>query len=220
MPEKVSVIYSGLDAAPAALATTDAASQEFLNKHKLNGRFILHLGNIEPRKNIAGLIAAFDILRAEDEAGEKRFSDLRLALAGASGWKNRAVYRAWQKSPYRDSIKFLGYVSAAEKEILLRQAAVFAYPSFYEGFGFPPLEAMARGVPVVCSNVSSLPEVAGRAALMVNPYRPAEIRTALELVLTDERLRARMTKAGYEQAARFSWDKTAAEYLALFKSIR
>lgn len=219
-PEKVSVIYSGLDAVPAASAATNASDQEFLDKHELNGRFILYLGNIEPRKNIAGLIAAFDALRAQAEADEKNFQDLRLVLAGASGWKNRAVYRAWQKSPYRDSIKFLGYVSATEKESLLRQAAVFAYPSFYEGFGFPPLEAMARGVPVVCSNVSSLPEVAGNAALMVNPFRPAEIRTALELVLTDQRLRTRMIKAGYEQAARFSCDKTAAEYLALFKSIK
>ncbi|MFA5184595.1 MAG: glycosyltransferase family 1 protein [Patescibacteria group bacterium] len=221
-PDKVRVIYSGNNVIKREVGAEEA--REFLVKHSLMGsaalkpaagRFILYLGNIEPRKNIRGLIEAFNLLR-DKEAARGDQSDLRLLLAGADGWKNKDIYAAWRRSPYQDDIKFLGYISKKEKEILYSISSVFVYPSYYEGFGFPPLEAMAYGLPVVCSNVSSLPEVVGGAALMINPFKPEEIARALEFALDDSRVRSRLIAAGYERARFFSWEKAAAEYLKVF----
>jgi len=226
-PEKISVIYPGNNVVRRAVSA--AEKQEFFQKHGLvradgnaSGRFILFVGNIEPRKNLHGLIAAFDALRAGSAAGLSAgadFSDVKLLIAGADGWKNREVYRAWRQSPYKDDIRFLGYISQAEKEVLYDSASVLAYPSFYEGFGFPPLEAMAYGLPVVCSNVSSLPEAVGDAALMINPFRADEIADALASVLSDNDLRVRLIAQGQERVKLFSWDKAAAEYLRLFQKL-
>ncbi|MFA5155707.1 MAG: glycosyltransferase family 1 protein [Patescibacteria group bacterium] len=222
--DKVKVIYSGNNLAKREVGAEEA--REFLVKHKLigaqalkpePGRFILYLGNIEPRKNIAGLIQAFNILRGKER--HPGSSDLRLILAGADGWKNRRIYAAWRNSPYRDDIRFLGYISKKEKEILYSLASVFAYPSYYEGFGFPPLEAMTYGLPVVCSNVSSLPEVVGEAAITINPDQPAEIAEALGLILSDEALRQHLIVAGYERAKRFSWERAADQYLEIFRNL-
>ena len=140
-------------------------------------------------------------------------------MAGANGWKNKKIYSKWKKSPYKDDIIFLGYISKKEKEILYSKSTIFIYPSFYEGFGFPPLEAMAYGLPVVCSNVSSLPEVAGDAALMINPFKPEEITSALKMILNDDGLRQTLIKKGFARASFFSWEKTAQEYLQVFREI-
>jgi glycosyltransferase involved in cell wall biosynthesis len=218
-PDKITVVYPGNNISQRIVGKTEA--QEFLSKHNLlsepngapAGRLILYLGNIEPRKNIAGLIAAFNILRA------KGFTDLKLVLAGAAGWKNQKIYTAWQNSPYQADIKFLGYISKKEKEILYSLASVFAYPSFYEGFGFPPLEALTYGLPVVCSNVASLPEVVGEAAVLINPDMPDELAHALEQVLADEELRRCLIAKGYQRLKLFSWDKTASAYLKIFQEV-
>ncbi len=211
--EKVRVIYSGLEAV-SPLPEPDIR-QQFLKTHDLGHNFILYLGNIEPRKNIVGLIYAYNLLRDANI----NLVDVKLVLAGAAGWKNRKIFQAWQDSPYKQQIKFLGYVSPVEKEILYHEANLFAYPSFYEGFGFPPLEAMARGLPVITSNVSSLPEVVGEAAITVNPYDVNDLAKAMELVIFDSRLREQLIIEGKARAKQFSWQKSAAEYLALFKSL-
>lgn len=211
-PEKITVIYSGNNLLRRELSSEEKA--EFLKVHQLAGRFVLYLGTIEPRKNIKGLIKAFNVLKAKAE-----FSDLRLVLAGAPGWKNRAILKEWRLSPYQNDIIFLGYISQKEKEILYSSATVFVYPSFYEGFGFPPLEALAYGLPVVCSNVSSLPEVVGEAAILINPAQPFEIASGIEEVLRSEELRAYLKDQAVARVAKFSWDKTAKQYLQLFKSL-
>lgn len=211
--EKVLTIYSGLNAGVPAPGPEE--ERNFFRRHELKNRFILYLGTIEPRKNIAGLIYAYNRLRDDNV----NLVDLQLVLAGANGWRNKLIYRAWEDSPYRRDIKFLGYVSAREKELLYRRAEVFIYPSYYEGFGLPPLEAMAHGLPVITSNVSSLPEVVGSAALVVNPYDINEIAKALELVVTNVEIKVRLIKAGQEQIVNFSWEKTAKKYLELFKSL-
>ncbi|MFA5024587.1 MAG: glycosyltransferase family 1 protein [Patescibacteria group bacterium] len=211
-PEKIKVIYSGSNLIKREIGVAEAT--EFLSARQISGRFILYLGTIEPRKNISGLIQAFNNLKKD-----ARFKDLKLVLAGAKGWKSRAIYQEREKSPFKNDIIFLGYISQKEKEILYSKGSVFVYPSFYEGFGFPPLEALTYGLPVVCSNVSSLPEVVGEAAILINPFKIEEITRALEMVLVDEKLQSLLQEKGYERAKFFSWNKTASEYLKLFKEL-
>ena len=211
-PDKVRVIYSGNNLPVCSLSADE--KKELVSRQGIQGRFILYVGNIEPRKNIAGLIKAFDILKKQN-----CYHDLELVLAGAPGWKDKEIYRTWQQSINQAQINFIGYIDQPTKEALYALAVAFSYPSFYEGFGFPPLEAMARGCPVVCSNVSSLPEVVGNAALLINPDRPEEIAQALSEVLSDKELAHDLSQAGQEQAKKFSWDRAAQQYLELFKSI-
>ncbi|MCX6794834.1 MAG: glycosyltransferase family 1 protein [Candidatus Falkowbacteria bacterium] len=214
---KIKVIYSGNNVVKKDWVAEKV--ETCLSKLNISGPFILYVGNIEPRKNISGLIKAYDKLRRESEEAADNFKNLGLILAGAPGWKNAPIYADWQASPYKDQIKFLGYIDEEVKEILYSRAAVFVYPSYYEGFGFPPLEAMTYGLPVVCSNVSSLPEIVAGAGIMVNPYKSEEIFEAIKLVLTDAKLRVRLIALGYARAQMFSWDKTAGEYLELFKEL-
>jgi glycosyltransferase involved in cell wall biosynthesis len=211
-PEKIEVIYSGLNFSPKSINEEEAVS--FFTSQALPSQipFILYLGNIEPRKNIAALIAAYNRFRDSGKAPRHL-----LVLAGAKGWNDRGIFRSWRDSAYRDDIIFLGYVSQSEKEILYSRAAIFAYPSFYEGFGFPPLEAMACGLPVVCSNVSSLPEVVGRGALTVDPFRPEEMAEAFSLISNDQKLREHLIEEGKKRVAAFSWEQAADKYLALFR---
>ncbi|MFA5754617.1 MAG: glycosyltransferase, partial [Patescibacteria group bacterium] len=124
-----------------------------------------------------------------------------------------------RRSPSRSDIIFLGYISQKEKEILYSRASVFVYPSYYEGFGFPPLEALAYDLPVVCSNTASLPEVVGEAAILINPFRFEEIAYAINEILRDETLRRRLIEKGRERIKLFSWDETARQYLEVFKRV-
>jgi len=210
---KIVVIYSGNNAARGVV--DEIAVQEFLLKNNLSGRLLLYLGTIEPRKNIVNLMKAYEKLRASDES----LADVKLVLAGANGWKNRQIYRQWHKSIYKNDIYFLGYINQTEKDILYSQATLFVYPSLYEGFGFPPLEAMTYGLPVVCSNVSSLPEVVGEAALMINPFEIKEISEAIMIILQDNNLRDLLIAKGLKRAEEFTWEKTAQEYLEVFKKL-
>lgn len=216
--EKIKVIYSGNNyrqVAEQGNVANFSINNNYLSQHQLQSGFILFLGNVEPRKNIIGLIHAYESLRNRrpDLAGKQ------LVIAGRRGWKSRRIFAAGEASVYKNDIKFLGYVSRREKEILYQSASIFVYPSFYEGFGFPPLEAISFGLPTVSSNVSSLPELLGKAALLVDPFNIKEISDAMEIALTDEAVRSRLVTLGKEQALTFSWLKTAQEYLELFKEL-
>lgn len=206
-------IYSGIK--KSNLSFSSEQKKSFFKKHNLKKDFIFYIGNIEPRKNIAGLIFAYNLLRDNNIS----LVNTQLVLAGSSGWKNREVYLAKENSPYRRDIKFLNYVSDLEKKILFKHAKLLAYPSYYEGFGFPPLEAMVEGVPVIASNVSSIPEVVQSAALTINPYDINDMAKAMEMIIFEEDLRKDLIKKGYSQALNFSWEKTAQEYLKVFKSL-
>lgn len=177
-------------------------------KYNLPEKFILFLGTIEPRKNIIGIIEAF-----------KKFHNLqptsyKLIIAGAKGWEFEPVMNLINKS---DNIQYIGYVEAEDKSELYKMADLFIYPSLYEGFGFPILEAMAAGTPVITSNRSSMPEVSGGAAYLVNPNNVSEIARAMELILKDECIRDSFVEKGKIQAKQFHWNKTAKEFLNLIR---
>ncbi len=206
-PDKIRVASGAI----STIFNKPAADKEKVKqKYNLPNRFILYLGAVESRKNIIGLIEAF----------EKTYSQLpnsySLVIVGSgAGWKNKQIYQRALASPLRDKIEFIGYVDAEDKPGLYSLSELFVYPSFYEGFGFPILEAMACGVPVITSNRSSLPEIANNAAYLINPNRPAEIADAIVKMLTDTNLKEHFKKLGLEQVKKFNWETAAKQWLDL-----
>ena len=224
-PDKIKVIYSGVGEEYKQITNLDLIESKTIEAKRLNevkqkynlpDNFILYLGTIEPRKNIEGIIKAYNQLRIDNSELE----DVKLIIVGGKGWKSKNIYKEWELSEYKDDIKFLDYISSENKVYLYNLASVFIYPSFYEGFGFPPLEAMACGTPVIASYSSSLPEVVGDAGLLINPYNIIDITEALKQILLNKNLRDKLIKKGLKQASRFNWTKTAEEYhLEVFKSL-
>ena len=163
--------------------------------------FLLSLATIEPRKNIDGLIRGFERLAAKDR-------DISLALGGGSGWRTAKIERAIAASPAATRIRRLGYVSDLARAVLLRECAAFVYVSLYEGYGLPVVEAMDAGAPVVTSNLSSMPEAAGGAAVLVDPLDDSSIAEGIRTALRDA---DDLRQAGLARAARLGWDRTARE---------
>jgi glycosyltransferase involved in cell wall biosynthesis len=190
--------------------------KQTLERYQVQYPYILYAGNIRPPKNIPRLIEAFSVLRCE-LATRPQYSDLRLIVIGDEISRNPDVRLAVHKARIGNAVRFLGYVSFDTLRAFYESAAVFAFPSLHEGFGLPPLEAMACGAPVVASNVSSLPEVVGDAAIQINPENVFEIARALKEVLLDPELRQRLVERGFRQARRFSWDETAREVLDTYR---
>jgi glycosyltransferase involved in cell wall biosynthesis len=213
-PNKITVIHSGIDNFFKPIHETDSQLQTVKAKYNLTKPFILFLATLEPRKNIEGLIQAFEILK---QSG--KYHDLKLVLAGARGWKSEPIIDKINNSQFRSDIIRLDYVDSADRPYIYNLASVFAYPSFYEGFGFPPLEAMACGVPVVASASSSLPEIVGDAGILVDPYNPSSIATGLDAVLSNPTLAANLAMKGQERAKQFNWEKVAGEYLKVFEEL-
>lgn len=207
--EKIKVIGGGLSEIFSKPITD---KEKVKQKYNLPNKFILFLGTVEPRKNIIGLIEAFE------QTYSQMHEPYYLIIAGSGrGWKNKKIYDRALASPLRDKIEFIGYVPAEEKPGLYALADLFVYPSFYEGFGFPVLEAMACGTPVITSNRSSLPEITENAAYLINPNRPAELAEAIVKMLTDTNLRERFKKLGLEQTKKFSWETAAKQWLELIQ---
>ncbi|MFH1255134.1 MAG: glycosyltransferase family 1 protein [bacterium] len=217
---KIKVIYAGVGEEFRKMGEADEAKlREIKNKYKLPDKYILYLGTLEPRKNVDGIIRAYNKFRVENGG----LRDVKLIIAGGKGWKSFNIYKEWRMSAFKNDIEFLGYVDGEDKPYLYNSASVFVYPSFYEGFGFPPLEAMACGVPVIASYAASLPEITGGAALMVNPHDDNDIAAAMAEILKNDslsgELRNKFIARGLEQAAKFSWDKTAEEYLKIIHQL-
>ncbi len=189
------------------------ARAHVLGNYGLEPPYVLSVGTVEPRKNIRLLIDAYCSL-----PGEIR-SRYPLVIAGGKGWLSSDIHQAVVERGAESSVRFLGYVPESDLPWLYCGAACFVYPSLYEGFGLPPLEAMASAVPVVTSNTSSLPEVVGEAGLLIDPKDVADLRSALIRVITDANLRGEMSEKGLKRAARFSWAKTAAETLEVYRSL-
>jgi glycosyltransferase involved in cell wall biosynthesis len=192
----------------------DAAVLEVRKRFSIAGTYILCVGDLQPRKNQIGLIRAFEKLTAA-------YPQLRhtLVLAGKETWFAGEVRQAAARSHAADRVRFLGFVSDEDLLQLYNACDLFAFPSFYEGFGLPVLEAMACGRAVVCSNTSSLPEVADSAAILVDPYSCDEIVRAMADLLLDPQLRARMERLGLQRAAHFSWQRTAEKTLEIYYEV-
>lgn len=173
------------------------------------GPYVLALGTIEPRKGFPALVRAFDALAADRP-------DLRLVIAGPDGWGTEALGEAVERAAHGSRVVRLGYVDARRRTSLLRGATAFAFPSVYEGFGLPPLEAMIAGVPVVATTAGALREVLGDGALLVAPGNHEALAEALALVLDDEGIRSALVARGHAHAARFSWERCGAGLSSLY----
>jgi glycosyltransferase involved in cell wall biosynthesis len=196
--DKIAVIYNGID----DRFTHEPPPEEIARvreRYQLNHPFVLYAGNIKPHKNLVRTIDAFQMVREE-------IADLTLLIIGDEISKYTALRRAVHRHQLHKYVRFLGFVPDETLAVLYRLADVFVFPSLYEGFGLPPLEAMASGTPVVTSNVSSLPEVTGDAALLVDPYDVGAIAEGMRRVLTDSRLRSELRARGLRRAREYSWE--------------
>lgn len=209
--ERVTTTYCAADARFRPLPRDQVAA--FQRARGLPERFILYLGTIEPRKNVPVLVRAYARLRRE----WPRAPDL--VLAGGPGWMYEEVFQTIERLGLREHVRLPGYVAGGEQALWYNAAAVLAYPSLYEGFGLPPLEAMACGTPVVASDAASLPEVVGETGLLVSPLDEQAWTIALRRVLEDDQLAAELRRAGPERAARFSWRRMALETLRCYEEL-
>jgi len=208
--EKIRVILLAADEKFKPLSNKEI--REAKQKYTLNFPFILYVGTLEPRKNIPSLVKAFYKLK-------KKNLRYKLVITGKKGWKYKEIFETIDKLNLQNDVVFTGYVADEDLPALYNAADMFVYPSIYEGFGLPPLEAMACGTPVITSNTSSLPEVVGDAGIMVDPYDVDGLADAMHEVLTDEGLRANMIKKGLERAEMFSWEKCARETLEVYEEV-
>lgn len=206
--ERIKVTYRGIGDGFTCIKNTDDVKE----KYNIKNPFILFVGTLEPRKNILTLLKAFHKLK-------KNGIDHTLVFVGSEGWKYKSVYETIRKLNIPGSVMFLGYVPDKDLPKIYNAADLLVYPSFYEGFGLSPLEAMACGCPVITSNTSSLPEVVGDAGIMVDPYDVDDLANAMKSVLLDEILREKMTKKGLERAKRFNWEECAKRTLEIYREV-
>lgn len=210
--KRVTTIHLGVDHGLFVPAAEDETA-EFRLRHSIDTPYFVYVGTLEPRKNITGLLRAFD-----------RFCSLidgsvSLFLVGKKGWLYDDIFAAWRKMSHGDRVKFVGYADLNELRLWYGSALAFVYPSLYEGFGLPNLEAMACGAPVISSSVSSIPEVVGDAALLVDPRSEEELTGALRRMYENSHLRTQLRNAGLARAQHFTWEKCARETLGFYGSI-
>jgi glycosyltransferase involved in cell wall biosynthesis len=216
--DRIEVVYNAIDERFLRGHASEGDRQLIAERYQVTYPFLLYAGSIRPHKNVVRIIEAFSALKTELEK-EGAYPDLKLIIIGDDLSGNPDLRRTVIRSGVQNDVRFLGFVPIEVLRILYDNAKIFVFPSLYEGFGLPPLEAMAHGTPVVTSNTSSLPEVTGKGAVLVNPENVFEIRRALHRVLTDNVLRERLKTQGFEQSQRFSWDKSAQRILAVYKEV-
>jgi glycosyltransferase involved in cell wall biosynthesis len=207
--EKITVLLSGVEPRFRRIEDPERVAK-VRAKYNLPERYIFAIGTVQPRKNYARVAEALAALGDE-------FSDVHFVIAGGKGWLDAPIYRTIEELGLSNRVHFIGYVADEDIPVLYSGALITAYPSLYEGFGFPILESMACGTPVLTANVSSMPEVAGDAALMVNPYDVEAIAAGLRTLLTDETLRETLIERGLERVGLFTWEKAACELRAIYQ---
>jgi glycosyltransferase involved in cell wall biosynthesis len=217
-PSKIEVVYNAIDHRFLSGHATDADRQFLAERYQVTYPFVLYAGRISPQKNLVRIIEAFAALKA-DLVKQELYPDLKLIIIGDELSKNPDLRRTVVRGGVQNDVRFMGFLPIEVLRIFYDLAKVFVFRSLYEGFGLPPLEAMAHGTPVLTSNTSSIPEVVGHAAVMVNPENVFEIMRALERVLIDQTLREKMRQRGYEQVRKFSWNSSAAALLQAYGQV-
>ncbi len=212
-PEKIKVIYPGFDESTFTPEKDPENDSGVLHGHGINYPYILYLGALENKKNIPRLIEAFEKVKKDVDIPH------RLVLGGKRSWNDVEIFKKIDGSPVRNDISYIGYVPYRDLPVLLRNADVFVFPSLSEGFGIPPLEAMACGVPVITSDSSSLPEVVADAGLLVDPHDVDMMAGAVSRVLSDRELRLDMINRGLQRAKLFSWQKAAQDMLDILAKV-
>jgi glycosyltransferase involved in cell wall biosynthesis len=217
-PERIEVVYNAIDERFLRGHATAADRDLIARRYQVTYPFLLYAGRVSPHKNVVRMIEAFSALKTELER-DQAYPDLKLIIIGDDLSGNPDLRRTVVRSGVQNDVRFLGFIPIEVLRIFYDEAKVFVFPSLYEGFGLPPLEAMVHGTPVVTSNVSSLPEVVGNAAVLVNPENVFEIMRALHRVLMDQSLRKRMKERGYQQAAKFSWETSVRRILEAYGQV-
>ncbi|KKP79654.1 MAG: hypothetical protein A2271_03225 [Candidatus Moranbacteria bacterium RIFOXYA12_FULL_35_19] len=212
-PEKIKVIYHGFDKEIFEQGRDLQKEQEIKSKFNIQGRYIFYIGALQPRKNLKTLISAFEEIKKEE-----KYKDLKLVLAGEKAWLWKEIFSQIEKSSVKNEIITPGKIKFSDIGHLMRGAEIFCFPSLYEGFGIPVLEAFISRVPVICANNSSLPEVAGEAALYFEPKNYLQLSKQIKKVLDNPELRNDLILKGLKQAQKFSWSKCARETLEYLKS--
>lgn len=212
--ERITVIYPGIDERFRPLHPTDPQRETWRRARNIREPFLLYLGTLEPRKNILALLRAWELLRSRAS-----FHNLQLVIAGAPGWLYRDVFTAIAASPYRYAIHLLGSVHPSEQVLLYNECAAFVYPSFFEGFGFPPLEAQACGAAVIVADRTSLPEVLHDGALFVDPWNVQELADAITQCLRDDAFVRVLRTHAINNSQRFRWQHTAQQTLTLLRHV-
>jgi len=215
--DRIAIAYNAVD--PKLLtAVNEAERRAVLERYQIRYPFLLYAGSAKPHKNVTRLIEAFSALRGE-LAGEGRWEDLKLIVIGDDISENPELRRAVLRSRVEKDVRFLGFVPIEALRVFYATAEVFAFPSLYEGFGLPPLEAMAQGAPVVCANTSALPEVVGDTAVLVNPENSFEIMHAIQRVLIDREMRESLCQRGRQRVQEFSWRRSAEQLLEVYDRV-
>jgi glycosyltransferase involved in cell wall biosynthesis len=209
-PERITAVPNGVDASFVPRQGSEEL-RRFKWKNSLPADFLLFVGTLQPRKNLIGLLRAYARIPAETR--------IPLYVVGGEGWMYREIFDEVSSLGISRDVVFPGYAASETLPLWYSAAAACIYPSYYEGFGLPVLEAMACGVPVVTSDRTSLPEVAGDAAILVNPDDPDDIASGITMVLEDAERRHAMSRAGVEQAGRFTWQRTARETVAVYRNV-
>lgn len=224
--EKIKVIYHGLD--ERFFKKSDPAEiKEVKKRYKIKDNYIFFLSPLETRKNVCRLIQAFDKVKKEIKSNPSKFSNafqgdpnLQLVLTGKMQSASQKIRHKIHISPYKNDIILTGYVKPEDLSALFDGAKIFVFPSLYEGFGLPLVEAMAKGVPIITSNLSAMPEIVGEGnAIFINPYRVEEITQAIIELLIDHSLRKTIKDRGIKRAKEFKWEKTAHETLAVYEEL-
>lgn len=210
--EKVAVVYPGIKQESGSM-NQKSSIEDLKKKHKITGNFILFVGTLQPRKNIERLIEAFSKIAPHNK-------DLQLVIVGKKGWLYEQILEAPKKFGVQEDVRFLDFISNEELPALYQAATCFVLPSLYEGFGLPVLEAMKYGCPVATSNISSLPEAGGDAALYFDPKDTSDIAEKIHRLVSDEKLREEFREKGFKQVKKFSWNKAASQLLEIVSEAR
>ena len=215
--EKIEVVYNALDER-FVREPMPADADRILERHAVTDPFVLYAGNIKPQKNLPRLIEAFAVAKAELR-NHPEYANLKLLLIGDSAEEHSDLRRAVLRSRLQGDVRFLGFVPHSVLRVFYSRARAFLFPSLYEGFGLPPLEAMAHGAPVLTSSISSLPEVFSQAALLVNPENVFEIARGIRQILTEDDLRETLVRRGYELVPKYSWERSAEQVREIYRSV-